>query len=136
MSIPWPHAPGLALWGYRPGRTNERQRRCPAYPCSRRVDARVAPQHCPILRGGNYDSTAGPGDGPHYPRIVTSPVLLKTGAGAWEDFASDLSFEAADNLGLAPSFPGAASHIRPGLVIITKPDHNDPIKSGIGYSSK
>ncbi len=55
-------------------------------------------------------------------------------AKACENFASDISFEAADNLGLAHSFPGAASHVCLGPVVITKPDQNDAIKSGIGLA--
>jgi len=55
-------------------------------------------------------------------------------AKACEDFASDISFEAADNLSLAHSFPGAASHVFLGPGIITKPDHHDAIKSGIGLA--
>ena len=51
-----------------------------------------------------------------------------------EDFASDISFKAADNLGLAHSFPGAASHVCLGPLVITKPDHNDAMKSGIGLA--
>ncbi len=68
-------------------------------------------------------------------------MLPKTGAGsraefakAWEDFASDISFEAADNLGLAHSFRGAASHVCLGPVVKTKPDHNDAMESGIGLT--
>lgn len=53
---------------------------------------------------------------------------------ACEDFVSDISLEAADNLSLAHSFPGAASHIFLGPGIITKPDHHDAIKSGIGLA--
>ena len=51
-----------------------------------------------------------------------------------ENLASDISFEAADNLGLAHSFPGAALHVCLGPILMTKPDHNDAIKSGIGLA--
>jgi hypothetical protein len=51
-----------------------------------------------------------------------------------EDFTSDISFEAAYDLSLAHSFLGTASHVFLGPVVITKPDHNDAIKSGISLA--
>ena len=50
------------------------------------------------------------------------------------DFASDISFEAADNLSVAHSFRGAASHVCLGPVVITKPDHDAAMESGIGLA--
>ena len=61
-------------------------------------------------------------------------VVLAKLAKACEDFASDISLEAADNLSLAHSFPGPASHVFLGPGIITKPDHHDAVKSGIGLA--
>jgi hypothetical protein len=67
--------------------------------------------------------------------------MLKLGVKSWaqlakgcEDFASDISFQASDDLGLAHSFPGATLHICLGSVVITKPDQNDAIESGIGLA--
>ncbi len=51
-----------------------------------------------------------------------------------KDLASNMAFEATDDLGLAHSLPGAATHVCLGPVIIAKPDHNDAIKSGISLT--
>ena len=47
------------------------------------------------------------------------------------DFASDIAFEAADELALAHSLPGAPAHVRLGAAIIAKPYQDDAIESRI-----
>ena len=51
-----------------------------------------------------------------------------------EEFASDVAFEAAYDLGLAQALRGAATHVCPGLAIMTKPDEDDAIQSRVGLS--
>ena len=51
-----------------------------------------------------------------------------------EDFASDIAFEAADDLSFAHALLGAAPHIRDGSLIVAEPNHNHPMKSGVGLA--
>ena len=51
-----------------------------------------------------------------------------------EDFASDIAFEATDDLGLAHSLFGAPPHVCLGPVIMAKPDYNDAIECRIGLT--
>jgi hypothetical protein len=51
-----------------------------------------------------------------------------------EDFASDIPFQAANYLGLAHSFLSAPLHVSLGSLVITKPDHNNAMESGIGLA--
>ena len=51
-----------------------------------------------------------------------------------EDFASDIAFEATDDLGFAHPLPGAAIHVLPGSKVMTEPDQNDAIKSCVGLT--
>ena len=51
-----------------------------------------------------------------------------------EDFASNIAFEATDNLTLALSVSGAATHILPGPDVMTKPDQDDAIEGRIGLA--
>ena len=116
--------------GYRVGRTNERQSRDPAYPYSP-----------PRRRSGRSPALPYPPRGQirFYSRVrqrAKLPWNRAEFAKDCEDFASDISFETADNLGLAHSFPGAASHVCLGLVVMTKPNHNDAIKSGVGLAGR
>ena len=51
-----------------------------------------------------------------------------------EDFASDIAFEAADDLSFAHALLGAALHIRDGSLIVAEPNHNHAMKSGVGLA--
>ena len=50
------------------------------------------------------------------------------------DLAGDIAFETTDDFRLTYSLAGAATHIFPGLVVVTKPDQYDAIKSRIGLA--
>ena len=51
-----------------------------------------------------------------------------------ENLASDVSFEATDDLSLAHSLCGVTAHVCPGTAVIKKPDDNDAIERGVGLS--
>ena len=51
-----------------------------------------------------------------------------------EDLASNLAFQATDNLTLAHSISGAATHVCLGPDVMTKPDQDDAIEGRIGLA--
>ena len=73
--------------------------------------------------------------------VPTAMMLLYVSSGAAdqlgrvpydrEDLAGNIAFEAADDLALTQPLSGAAKHVCPGAGIVTKPNHDDAIESGI-----
>ncbi len=51
-----------------------------------------------------------------------------------EDFASDIAFEAADDLWLAHSFLRSARHIVRRPLVVAEPDEDDPMESCVGLT--